>query len=226
METGTRVRKPVDYSDYYTGDEIDQAFIDYGIDPAFLAQDDENGRFLNLSAGTFSLEEYNFALNDKEWRVTAEDIEEEDAIYIVNFLNSLNEEEFYDLWADERYKSAISALMRYPGGMHEWLMIAAFPTLKCMGIDFKLVKDVRTEINDDFKFVWDNGLYTHGNNTGSAHMHRALLQAIIDAQQKCPNGANAATAAQYLKKHLSIFADGFFNNDCPMPAELYDFINN
>lgn len=228
METGPRPRKLVDYSDYYTEDQIDQALIDYGIDPKTLAQDDENGQFLNLTPGIFSLSEYDFEVDGEMCHVTAEDIkkedaiEEEDAIYIVDFLNGLNEEKFYALWANEQYKRAISALMRYPGSMHEWLMIAALPLLKEMNINLQWVKEVRTEITDAFQFVWEGERYVHGTNTGSAHMHQELYDAIKRAYRKF--SPERDDALQCLRKQLQVFAQDFFKDDCEIPDKLSQFI--
>ena len=223
METGPRPRKLVDYSQYYTEDQIDQALKDCGIDPKVLAEDDENGRFLNLSAGTFSLSEYDFEVDGKMQHVTAEPPKEEGSKYIVHFLNGLTKDQFKKLWDDESYKRAISALMRYPGGMHEWLMIAALPLVKEMEINFGLVKELRTKITDDFQFVWQGKHYVHGTNTGSAHMHQELYDAIKKAKEDFLNEVEE-DAIPCLQYRLEIFAERFFNDDCIIPNELSEFI--
>lgn len=242
METGTRVRKPVDYSDYYTGDEIDQAFIDYGIDPAILAQDDENMEYLNLNSGNFLLTECYFEVDGEEYHVTAEPTDVEGDYYIVNFLNDLNVGQFMELWRDEESKTAIAALMRHPGHMHEWLMIAALPTLKRMGIDFNRVKDVRTEITTDFQFVSEGQKWTHGANRGSALMHIYLKKKIEDQAQRYEEDCDKAleelseepNPLEYLQRALRDVRYTFFTNpnpgpndgvDVAVPKALDDFIN-
>lgn len=178
IKKSARLIRPVDYSDYYTGGDMESELVKAGVPATMLAQDDENLDSLNLTAGNFLLTHCLFEWRDKEYCVTAEQTDENDTIYIADFLDALDEDEFKDLWDNNEARKAIAALMRYPGHMHEWLMIATLPTLKSMDIGFDWVKEVRTEITTDFEFVSEGQICTHGNNRGSVLMHRDLKKAI------------------------------------------------
>lgn len=223
IKTRTRIIKPVEREDFLTGEQIDEAMVRAGISERILAQDDEDGNFLNLMHTPFLLEEAAIEVNETKYIVTASRPSEGGKIYIADFLNDeMDAAAFRQNWEEnEDFKRVVSALMRYPGNMHEWLMIKELPTFKEMGIDFNLVKQVRTTINQGFQFLYNGKAYTHGNNTGSSMMHRKLSEYIQTAYEEfCAGGGDPV---EYLQALLQAFTDEFFNDECKIPKELYIF---
>ena len=223
IKTRTRIIKPVEREDFLTGEQIDEAMVEAGISEEILAQDDEDGNFLNLMHTPFLLEEAAIEVNETKYIVTASRPSEGGKIYIADFLNDeMDAAAFRQNWEEnEDFKRVVSALMRYPGNLHEWLMIKELPTFKEMGIDFNLVKQVRTTINEDFKFLYEGEVYTHGSNTGSYKMHQRLSECIQTAYKKfCAGGGDPV---EYLQALLQTFTHEFFDDKCTIPEELYRF---
>lgn len=105
----------------------------------------------------------------------------EDDICVTDWLEyHITADELNCLWADQNFRHEIGALIRNPGGLHEWLMVAAIPYLKHMGIPMEWVKaDAYRTSTDDCNFwfqdsygKWQRG--SHGG-PGSGHMHWVLL---------------------------------------------------
>lgn len=131
------------------------------------------------------------------------------SVYVVDWLNQLDMDAFNRISTENVKK--ISSLMRYPGGLHEWLMIVEIPALKEMGIDMELVKTCRTE-TAQCKFALDENdtsLSGRHGGTGSGRMHIALREALNEAYHTWkadPSG----DPVNVLKTHLLRFAKDFY----------------
>lgn len=95
------------------------------------------------------------------------------------WFDNLEPEEFLKLWNDRENEGIIKSFVRYPGGNHEWLMAAALPELKCMGIPMELIKEYVTP-TERCCFFMNDKLCFHGRE-GSGLMHSRLFQAIVSA---------------------------------------------
>ncbi|WP_051317268.1 WXG100 family type VII secretion target [Ectobacillus panaciterrae] len=91
------------------------------------------------------------------------------------WFNDLTTDEFDTIWQDSNAKQAIKARLRYPGGMHEWHLVARADVFKYWGVTAEQITELRTAISE-VKFVNPPG--AHGRK-GSTKAHNELLE-IID----------------------------------------------
>ncbi len=131
------------------------------------------------------------------------------SVYVVEWLNRLTMEEFNSISSENVKK--ISSLMRYPGGLHEWLMIVEIPALKEMGIDMELVKTCRTQIAQCRFALNENDTSLSGRHggSGSGRMHIALREALQSACNEWKE-APSKDPMNVLKNHLLGFAQIFY----------------
>ena len=218
MET-RRNRVRVYNPDFAYDEEIDVALKNMGIDQETLEADLRNS--LTLEPGVINIDRYVFVIDGREYLITAEKTGETGVTWIVDWLNRMSLEMFLHYWNTPGLHDAIASLMRYPGGLHEWLMIACLPIFKVMGIPMELVKKYRTPIEEcTFSFNGDVG--THGG-TGSTTMHNDLRAAIIRAYERCRE--EKALPLDILKEELRGFAGIYYGSIEEIPKALARLIS-
>lgn len=202
---GKRERKQYIDPDYVYEEEIEQALKDMGISDETLKNDLRNS--LSLEPKRVNIESAEFQVGGKTVTVYADPKKTiAGGCCIAEWLDKLDWETFWMLWTNPDSHGDIAALMRHPGGLHEWLMIAALPKLKEMRIPMQLVKDVRTSTAECCFYL--NGKRCWHGEKGSWTMHRHLFcsinNAYLDVQK---NGVNAVEA---LRKQLGVFAEHYY----------------
>lgn len=204
--------------DFAYDEEIDVALENMGIDQETLEADLRNS--LTLEPGVINIDRYVFVIDGREYVITAEETGETGATWIVNWLDRMSLEMFLQYWNTPELHDAIASLMRYPGGLHEWLMIACLPIFKVMGIPMELVKICRTPIGEcTFRFNGDVG--THGG-TGSTTMHNDLRDAITRAYERCSE--EETSPLDILKQELRGFAGTYYGSINEIPEGLVRLI--
>lgn len=159
----------------YVGEEELEAHLEeIGVDSNMLAKDLQ---YFNLEQSVYNTVSCVFQLSSEEVTVFA--TKEAGEPYICDWLDAMDIEEFRDLWKDREFQKVVAALMRYPGGLHEWLMIEAIPLLKEMGISLEMVKTYRTPTEATY-FLHNGELSYHGK-AGSTTMHNDLFRCIVEA---------------------------------------------
>ncbi|PWK14252.1 pre-toxin TG domain-containing protein [Tumebacillus permanentifrigoris] len=94
------------------------------------------------------------------------------------WFDSLSPDEFDKVWADPKLRELIKDRLRYPGGMHEWHLVARADIFKRWGVTAEQIAEMRTLISET-KFVNPKG--KHGGK-GSTTAHNELLE-IIDTSK-------------------------------------------
>ena len=90
------------------------------------------------------------------------------------WFNEISLTEFEILWKNRKVKNKISALIRHPGGLHEWLMCSRANTFKKWGVTMEEIKLLRTKIED---VIFKNPPGYHGG-PGSTKAHNEILDLI------------------------------------------------
>jgi len=114
------------------------------------------------------------------------------------WFNSLTPAEFNRYWEDPDLRPVIERRVRYPGGLHEWLLIARLDTFKACGvsmIDINLftppIADI-TLINPDGIHYGIHATMTHNqllNLIDNASSFEEYVQALNAwARDRLPNG--------------------------------------
>lgn len=212
-EFGKRVRRPVIREDFLEEKEFEQFLMEeYGLSQKELDDDLEiigkGGRFIKEQAdivhpvtGTITL----YAQEDKE-------------NYVLEYLDEQSYSDVDNIWRDGDNREAIASLIRYPGGQHEWLMVAALPFLKRMGIPLVWMREFRTK-TEECTFYYQEGKGQHGG-PGSNRMHRDLLACFKSVCElgDCETGTNARCQ---VAANLEAFAEEHFDDDeIPVPDAL------
>lgn len=150
-----------------------------------------------------------------------------DGLDVLEYLEKLPACAVSELWKNEENRRAIGALIRNPGGLHEWLMVASLPLLKRMGIPLAWIRIYRTETNSctfDFmeKGEWTKGI--HGG-PGSGRMHNDLFYCYSSAYHSFQNGECIAGkgAQKLIQKNLLRFQEKYFQKTEP-PKEFVDLV--
>ena len=89
-----------------------------------------------------------------------------------NFIN------FEMIWKNSEIKSKIASRIRYPGGMHEWLLVARANVFKRWGVSMKEIKSLTSKIES---VVFKNPPGRHGG-FGSTKAHNELLKLIDESE--------------------------------------------
>lgn len=93
-----------------------------------------------------------------------------------SWFDSLTNDEFDKVWANQDLRDAIKDRLRAPGGFHEWLLVSRANIFKKWGVSAKDIRELRTPTSQ-VKFVKPKG--RHGGK-GSTAAHNQLLD-IIDS---------------------------------------------
>lgn len=200
-----RNRRPVIHSDYLEGQkDIDAWFMEeYGLTEEELNEYDEQ----KGTAGT--IDRYEIEYNgttyvlfaDKALINTEDEEDEEDEEVkkeVCEWLKELSLEDLKEIWNNVGYKESIKALIRYPGGMHEWLMVALVPVFKEMELDMELLKRCRTPTNE-CSYYEDEGkenlIWKHGGK-GSTQTHNLLKEIYMSSlsEANSPDGSRRILA--------------------------------
>ena len=97
------------------------------------------------------------------------------AVYLDTWFDGLSPNQFFEYW--KHYEKKIKALVRYPGGYHEWLMVSTLPELKAMGVPMSLIRKMIIPTTKCSFYV--NGKECWHGRSGSGIMHRDLFKAIV-----------------------------------------------
>lgn len=179
-----RERRPVIYTDMIGEEEITNWLLNNGITKEQLEND--LGPNLTLEPRkSYTDSACIVFLDETESMVSAGNICE----LLDNAAQSLNENEVDTFFGQN--EAAIGALVRHPGGYHEWLKVSAIPYLMKMKIPMSLVKLYRPETT---KCVWINTLTKkvgiHGG-PDSTTMHNDLQAYIKEAYSEYQEGGSA-----------------------------------
>lgn len=87
------------------------------------------------------------------------------------WLNGISMDQMNSLWADPDRKNIIKALFRYPGRLHEWLILWKLPQIKALGVNLEKVAECR-DYTDELVFTnWRH------SGAGSGTFHGLLANA-------------------------------------------------
>lgn len=219
-ELGQRSRRPVVREGFLGEEEFDRILMeDYGLSREELDSDLEIiGR-----RGGFILEEATISHPDEGEITLRAEADREN--YVLEYLDGQSAETVDVIWQDIDNRAAIASLIRHPGGEHEWLMVAALPYLKRMGIPLVWMKRFRTETGEcRFCYQEDGERYEgfHGG-PGSTRMHNHLLQCFrsVSQQGDCHAGVEAGAR---IAGELRQFAQEHFREDISEPVALTQLI--
>lgn len=101
--------------------------------------------------------------------------------YFVKWFDDLSFEEFNLVWDNVKLSRKIKSRLRYPGGLHEWLMVSRANVFKGWGVSANEIITLRTKIKEVI-FVKPDGV--HGGK-GSTKAHNEILR-LIDSSKDYP----------------------------------------
>lgn len=209
---GKRERKPVVRPGYYEEEQIDQILMNqYGVTEEELEDDDAP----SLSSRVFKEDNADICIPEKE-RITlcADGTSSND---VLQFLQNLSVDDVFKIWEIKDNRKAIGRLIRNPGGWHEWLMVAALPYLRAMGIPLTWIRDFRTRTSQCNFYYQDGRRRCEGihGGSGSTKMHNDLFQCYAMVYQsyvdrKCASGQKARNL---IARNLSNFAKSYYGTE-------------
>lgn len=150
-----------------------------------------------------------------------------DAVFLDTWFDGLSREEFNACWRTQEQK--IKALVRYPGGYHEWLMVSTLPELKAMGVPMQLIREMIIPTSE-CSFYVDGEKCLHGKR-GSGIMHRDLFRAIImtyygelamDGKDYVNDGE--VDYEEKLRANLTAFFIVYYPEGTCFPEEVTEFL--
>ena len=109
------------------------------------------------------------------------------------WFNELTPDELNTVWSNPKLRKAVEDGMRWPGGQHEWLMVARTPKFKEWGLTAEQMAEMRTSIS---KIRFKNPPGGH-EGQGATRAHNEILK-IIDSSPDFPT----------FKLRLQNWADG------------------
>ena len=87
-----------------------------------------------------------------------------------------NRKGFMEIWMNKNNRNILSSLIRYPGGLHEWMMVSMIPRfLQMGGIDMNWIKEFRDSTSMNY-IGWH-----HGSDL-STTVHNLLRKAYMHAK--------------------------------------------
>lgn len=98
------------------------------------------------------------------------------------WFDELTSSQFDEIWKNPSLRKKIEARIRYPGGLHEWLMCSRANVFKKWGVSMDEIKKMRTKIDD---VIFKNPPGKHGG-PGSTKAHNEILD-IIDNSNSYDN---------------------------------------
>lgn len=234
-KSGRRVKK-VNMSDYITETQLDQMLMErYGITQEELEEDllDSNpGCHVSAQVGEITWWDDRPPIKIYASESCRNEVTD---VIVTDWLDDVSSSDLRELWKIQKNRRVIGSLIREPGGLHEWLMVAAIPYLKTMGIPMAWVKAAahRTFTSNCF-FAYYNPL-SHQNITGyhggpgSGHMHWVLLNYYIKAYNEWCNPTVLDQFVQpgpIIADCLDEFKEQFFSKQIPAPPALETLIGN
>lgn len=224
-DLGKRTRKPVIREGFIEEEEFDRILMDeYGVTEDELREDIERSGM----TGGFNISQADIQLPDGK-KVTLYAEGDGDSL-IFNYLEGLTPEEVFALWENMDNRKAIGSLIRYPGEWHEWLMVAALPFLKEMGIPLVWMTEFRTLTCQCLFHYIDKEKQEqtgfHGG-PGSGLMHINLLKCYTDAHKKLSQGQcePGPSAGRVIAENLIRFAEQHYKERSEIPEGLVGLIN-
>ncbi len=210
-------------SEYLDETAFEQYLLGEGITEEQLEKD--LGNRLNLEDRPVKRTHCEFIEGGKKVKVRAYGLDESScpgSKMITDWLTEMDLETLKGYWQNNADKNKIKCLMRYPGGLHEWLILASIPMLKEMQIPMTYILNYRTPTKECYFFI-GNKKCCHGRNR-SAGMHRALYRAIKAAYEEWSKNKKS-NACVILGEHLQQFAKEYYGNGAyKMPEDLNNLI--
>lgn len=195
-------------SEYLDEKAFEQYLLGQGVTPEQLAADLDD--HLTLDPQHYGGNCQIFAKDGESIRVYAEGVAIEDGgISITRWLDNMPMEVLMLFWNEKRERNKIKSLMRYPGAYHEWLMLAAIPMLKVMGIPMGEIMQYRTPTSECCFFI--KGIQCWHGEEGSTTMHNDLFMEIGNAYLECAQ-RQVHHSVPVLRKYLRRFAEKYYCN--------------
>lgn len=224
-DLGKRTRKPVIREGFIEEEEFDRILMEqYGVTEEELREDIERSGM----KGGFNMSQAEIQHpGGKKVTLYAEG---DGDLLVFNYLEELTPEEIFALWENMDNRKAIGSLIRYPGEWHEWLMVAALPFLKEMGIPLVWMREFRTLTCQCLFHYIDKERQVqtgfHGG-PGSGHMHISLLKCYTDAHKKLSQGQcePGPSAGRVIAENLIRFAEQHYKEKREIPEGLVGLIN-
>lgn len=224
-DLGKRVRRPVKREGFIEEEEFDRILMEeYGVTEEELREDIERSGM----QGGFHISEAEIRLPDGgNVTLQAEEVHDH---YVLHYLEQLEPDDVFALWENMGNRKAIGSLIRYPGEQHEWLMVAALPFLRQMGIPLAWMREYRTlTCQCLFHYTDKEGREQTGfhGGPGSGLMHISLLRCYTDAYKKLLQGEcqPGLSSGQVIAKNLIQFTEKHFKERSEVPEGLVGLIN-
>lgn len=222
---GKRVSRKVKRDGFIEEEEFEQILIEeYGL----TAEDLEDDVAPHGSAGSFHVDRADILLPDGQSVTLCVD-RNSDFNVLLYLENQLDAHTVSELWKNKENQKAIGALIRYPGGWHEWLMVASLPLLKAMEIPLAWIWEFRTETAECQFYYQEGDRYYPGihGGEGSTRMHNDLFRCYSSVyfefyQGQCRAGADAAGR---IRSNLLKFAGEHFDEEIMIPDALSSLID-
>lgn len=196
-------------SEYLDEAAFEQYLFEQGVTREELEADLND--HLTLNTQPYGGKCYSFKKDGESFQVYAEGIEiPYGGISITRWLDSMPIETLLWFWEKPQERNKIKSLMRYPGAYHEWLMLAAIPMLKVMGIPMGEIMRYRT-LTDRCWFLFDGKQCWHGG-AGSTTMHNDLFMEIGNAYLECAR-RKVHHSFPVLRKYLRRFAWKYYGKE-------------
>lgn len=223
-ELGQRIRRPVVREGFLEEEEFVRILMDqYGVTEKELEDDVAPSG----TSGVYKVDKAVICIPEKG-RVTlcADETSSND---VLQYLQTLSAEDVFGLWEIKENRKAIGGLIRNPGGWHEWLMVAALPYLRAMGIPLTWIREFRTKTTEcNFYYQEDDGKCYEGSHggSGSTKMHNDLFQCYAMAYQsflneECTFGKEAINL---IGENLFQFAGRHYDKNLTIADELKQLI--
>lgn len=232
-----RPRKEMNYDENVMLEDLNNFLISKGVTLEELAEDDRKEEIGGKGFRPVAEAEIAIPTIGRICMVADKTLAIGNKYYVADCLDRMTNDQFYYLWYNDdpevvKFKNSIMQMFRYPGGLHEWLMIAAIPIFKEMGIPMDHVKTVRTPINETVFWV-DGEECKHGRkNSGRFHVHllNAIRLAYLDYAKWCQDNPRAIpkkrseAALSLLKKRLKDFAKLYYPPSKVIPEVFKKYI--
>lgn len=227
--SGRKARR-VDRQGFVSEEALDEILInEYGISPEELEND-----LLDSTSSYVSTTKAEIVFDDEEdtsivLYASSDYCEDENDMDVTYWLqNEIESDELNWLWRNHNNRRAIGALIRDPGGWHEWLMVASIPYLKAMGIPMDWIKaEEFCTPTDECNFIYTDSdgdtQEGHHGGAGSGHMHWVLLNSYAGAYEEWANSAPSTEPGPIIANHLDEFKRQFFEEGAVL-EELEDLI--
>lgn len=216
-----RIVRPVVDPDFVGHEELEKYLQGEGVTWAELEDDEKHGfggKYCPRDRGHI-----------KYTSVTEEEVEGDlTASTVCDFIEKMELEDLCKIWFDREpqaveNKAVLCGLLRYPGGLHEWLMIAGVPLYKEMGISIQQVKDIRTETTKTPIYVGAD-CSVHGSRY-STEFHNYLKACICKAYTQWKKDGGDSLAI--LKKHMGGMVKKYYRDDWNLvPATFRNFLRS